>query len=202
MLKKYAEWEENKILNEMSARRSFGRTISKFVQNGSISTQKPIAILTAFRADIEGTPQEKLEKNRLANHQLGQKLTQMGFSYYPILGFGQEEDSTGNLRVQKEESFIVQPRREMPNEQFLSLIKILCFNDNSPHRQWGATVKLPGEPAVLMHHAGDPQTPDDYNQTMPLGNTARVRKPNDAYYSQMAQGQPRQFVIGNKDEPA
>lgn len=198
MLKKIAEWKEETVLNEMSARRSFWRTINKFIQNGAVSVQKPIAILTAFRADLPGTPETILAKNRLANDILRNKLNKLNFSYYPILGFGQEEDAEGNIKTQKEESFIIQPRKEMAPDQFSQLVKSLCFDDNSQHRQWGAVVKLPDQPVTLIHHDGDPKSPADYNQADIIGNTAKMRKGSDPYYSQMVKGPPRQFVIGDK----
>ncbi len=199
-MKKFAEWKEDQVLNEMSARRSFWRTIGKFVEDGKITTKKPIAILTAFRADIPGTETQKLTKNRRANEILKQRLEQFGFSWYPILGMGQEEDDAGDINTQREESFIVQPRQHMPNDEFAHYVKNLAFSSGGTHQQWGAVIKLPGKPVVLMHHGGEPQSPEDYNQTDPLGTTAKVRTPSDPYYTQMAKGPPRQFAITN-DQP-
>ena len=196
MLKKFVEWREEAVLNEMAARRSFWRTINKFAQNGAISVQKPIAILTAFRADLPGSPESILAKNRSANETLKNKLGELNFSYYPILGFGQEEDVKGKIKTQKEESFIIQPRKEMSNDQFSQLVKSLCFDDNSQHRQWGAVVKLPDQSVTLVHHDGDPKSSADYNQADIIGNTAKMRKGSDPYYSQMVKGPPRQFVVG------
>ncbi|RDJ35073.1 MAG: hypothetical protein DWQ19_09565 [Crenarchaeota archaeon] len=205
-MKNFAEWEEGQFLDkqqdillEMSARRSFWRTIGKFVQQGNITLQKPVAILTAFRADIPGNSAQKLIKNRKANRRLQQKLLSLGFSFYPVLGVGQEEDKEGNIHPQKEESFVVQPQGDMPNDEFVQHIKTLCFDDKGDHCQWGSVVKLPGEPIVMIHHGGNPQSPEDYNQVDKLGNDVKIRD-EEPYYAQMTKGPPRQFVTHDRTQ--
>lgn len=184
MLKKYAEWEENKILNEMSARRSFWRTISKFVQDGSISTKKPIAILTAFRQEYD------LHTNRKANKRLEGLLRQYGLSFYPIIGAGQEPD--GEKPIADEESYVIQPISEVPEEKFLDTVRSLLLNPTGEgsHTQWGAVVKLPSQPEAFLLHHNSPDGPShhsDYSHHSPLG-MPRIAKKSDQNFTQMLKG--------------
>jgi hypothetical protein len=205
-LRNFSEWQEEKVLLEMSARRSFAHTLAKF--RDRIDVHRPVAVLTAFRGDLsddKGKPltgEPLLARNRKANKALERELAVRGFSYYPVMGVGQEESkSTGLVGVTREESFIIQPILRMNDETFLTHVKELLFNaKNREHQQWGAAVKLPTDPiAFLLHHSGEPQSIADYNQRTPLGASARVRR-NEPYYTQMVKGPKRDFVIGGEQD--
>lgn len=193
-MKTFNEWH-SQLLTEMAARRSFSRTLSKFASK--IDSSKPVAVLTAFRADLahpEGKPldhQAKLVANRAANRRLEAEIMQQGMSFYPVIGAGQEEDkATGKVTSQTEESYIVQPIANMDEEQFVSRIRRLLFSEHDPaHRQWGAAIKLPSEPqAFLLHHAGDAHSPSDYNLKDKIGSTAKPRNAGNPYFTQMKKG--------------
>jgi len=190
----FKEWFHT--LTEMSARRSFSRTLSKF--RSDMNLQKPLAILTAFRGDIDPDQRQQLRKNRIANEILKKQLASRGLSSYPVMGVGQEDDrETGQVNTTNEESFIVQPIGNMPENEFLRHLKELLF---SGQRQWGAAVKLPSNPnAFLLHHSGDVNNPEDYNQTTNLGTSAKIANPSDPYQTKMV-NKNRGFVIGDDHE--
>jgi hypothetical protein len=206
-MRTFAEWREGRLFVEMSARRSFAHTLAKF--RDRIDPIRPVAVLTAFRGDLTGengqslSPQVMLQRNRKANKDLEREFSRRGFSFYPVIGFGQEENkSTGTVGVTTEESYLIQPIQGMDEETFLTHVKELLFNaKNKQHQQWGAAVKLPSDPhAFLLHHSGNPISIADYNQRQSLGASAHVRRPNEPYYTQMAAGPKRNFVIGGEED--
>jgi len=208
-MRKFVEWREDRLLAEMSARRSLGHTLAKF--RSQIDQGRPVAVLTAFRGDLRDTkgglltPETMLQRNRKANKALEREVSSRGMSFYPVVGYGQEEDKiSGNVGVTREESYLIQPIASMDDDTFLTHIKELLFNaKNKEHQQWGAAVKLPSDSeAFLLHHGGNPSTIADYNQRQSLGVSAHVRRPDEPYYTQMATGPKRDFVIGGeKNEP-
>lgn len=154
-----------------SARKSLARTMGKF----QTSPNKPLAILTAFRGDFD------LKKNRSANKQLEMLFKLSGLSFYPVIGAGQENEG-GIQRISKEESYVVSPINDMDEPTFINTIKKLLYSPDgvgTEHAQWGALVKLPSRSkAFLLHHdeEGKPNSPDDYDQEVPLGKSARPRR--------------------------
>lgn len=207
MLKKYHEWKENIVISEMSARKSFWRTVSKF--SNLIDQKKPLAIITSFRGDLTDDKGEflddnqKLTKNRKANKILEKNISSKGLSYYPIIGVGQEESDTGGLVGRTEESYIVQPINHMNEEEFIKHIQELLFQKDYPeHQQWGGVVKLPSDPnAYFIQRSQTPAThPSQYDIKNNIGPDIRFRKKldldlpddhpdqGDRYFSQMSQG--------------
>src|ERR1022692_1940832 len=107
------------FLNEMAARSSLQRNLSKW--SGNISHS--VAIITAFQNG--SVPLSVLVANRKLNKNMLVDVKQMGLSFYPVKGAGQEEkekdDGSKFIMSSEEESFVVQPREEMTEEQFVNL---------------------------------------------------------------------------------
>src|ERR1043165_8595230 len=140
----FADWL---AINKMAARRSFARSIGKFQPQET----KPVAILTAFRGE------RSLAENRAANAQLATALQRFNLGFYPVIGMGQEEKKRlfGLIRwvvPSSEESFVVQPRSEMREEEFEATIR----NMLQKYEQYAAMVKLPGTAqAFLLSPVGE-----------------------------------------------
>ena len=159
-----------------------------------------MATLTAWRADLldpSGHPYPEAVKKRLndqANFKLMANIRRRGLSFYPVVGAGQEERD-GEIRMNKENSFVVQPVGPMDDEDFLKQIRELLHNPTGekgrgpfPNTQWGALVRLPGQPeAFLLHHSGSPTSPADYHVGDSLGGTAKPRR-GEPFYSQIKYG--------------
>ncbi len=191
---KFLEWT---TLHE-AARRSFSRTLAKF---DSTPANKPVAILTAWRGellDAAGRPQPDAMRRKLndeANRKLTAEVRRRGLSIIPVVGAGQEEGEDGNLTVNREESFIVQPVGEMSEKEFVDNIKQLLHNPTGEsgrgpytHTQWGGVVKLPSQPrAFIVHNSWSPLGPEDYHIGDHLGTTAVPRR-SEPYYTQMKFG--------------
>src|SRR4051794_26808052 len=147
--------------NEMAARRSFARSLGKFLPQ---AVDKPVATLTAWRGELldpEGRPYPEAARRKLnteANLKLMANIRRRGLSYYPVIGAGQEEKD-GEIRMNKEASLVVQPVGKMNEGEFLGHIRQLLFNPTGeegrgpfPHTQWGAAVKLPDMPQGFLFH--------------------------------------------------
>lgn len=184
--------EEWLAVNEMAARRSFARSLGKFLPQ---TVDKPVATLTAWRGELygpEGRPYPEAVRRKLnteANLKLMTNIRRRRLSYYPVVGAGQEEKD-GEIRMNREVSLVVQPVGKMSETEFLNHVRELLFNPSSeegrgpfPHTQWGAAVKLPGMPeAFLFHQASDPpRSPTDYKIGEYIGGTAGPRKGEPAY---------------------
>lgn len=203
---------ENIRLYEMTGRRSFMHTMGKFEPP---TVGKPVAVLTAWRGtllDQQGQPYPEPERRRLndeANQKLIANIQQRGLSHYPVVGAGQEMEQ-GVLTVNKENSLVVQPRDDMPEDEFLNHVRELLYNPTSeqgngpfPHTQDGALVKLPSAAdAYFLCHSGNCTGPQDYTDLIPLGKSAEPRLPQDPYYTQMKYG-PRadQGMMDAADKP-
>ena len=190
--------EEWAAVNEMAARRSFARSLGKFLPQ---AVDKPVATLTAWRGELldqDGRPFPEALRRKLndeANGRLMTNIRSRGLSYYPVVGAGQEEKD-GVLRMNKEGSLVVQPVGRMSEDQFIAHIRQLLFNPTGengrgpfPHSQWGAVIKLPDLPeAFLFHHTGNsPRSPADYQIGDFIGGSAGPRRGEPAY-SQMKFG--------------
>jgi hypothetical protein len=166
----FAHWL---ALDEMAARRSFGRSVGKF---GPQAT-KPTAILTAFRAE------RSLADNRAANTALANDLQQLNLGFYPVHGMGQEDVPAlfGMVKIiqpSSEESFVVQARGDMPEDAFEATIQSLL----QKYGQFGALMKLPSMPqAFLLRSDGGREN---------KGSEVGARTAGDDYYSQL-HGGPR-----------
>lgn len=179
-------------VNEMAARRSFARSLGKFQPQ---VVDRPVAILTAWRGELldqNGQPYSEPMRRKLndeANLKLAANIRRRGLSYYPIIGAGQEEKD-GEIKVNRENSFVVQPVGRMTEDQFIEIIRQLLFNPTGergpgpfPHTQWGAAVKLPGMPEAFLFHQTDdpPRSPADYHLGKVLGGSAGPRRGEPAY---------------------
>ena len=202
------------LASEMTARRSLTRSMGKYEP---MTVAKPVATLTAWRGkllDAAGQPYPETERRRrndAANEKLAANIRRRGLSHYPVVGAGQEIVA-GIQVVNKENSFIIQPQGTMGENAFLDHIRELLFNPTGEagsgpfvHTQYGAIVKLPGDPqAYLLHHPDGitPAGPQDYNVMEPLGDSAERRLQNEPYYTQMRYG-PRadQGMTDNLDQP-
>jgi hypothetical protein len=165
-------FEEWLALDEMAARRSFARSLSKFQPR----LTKPVAILTAFRAE------RSLADNRSANAALTHDLQELNLGFYPVHGMGQEEFAVlfGMVQVvqpSSEESFVVQPRGEMPEQAFEAVIRSLL----QKYGQFGAMMKLPSMPQAFLLRASDGGHENK-------GSKVGARRPADPYYSQLKSG--------------
>jgi hypothetical protein len=181
-----------------AARRSFSRTLAKF---DTTPTNKPVAILTAWRgelADTYGKPQPEPMRQRLndqANRRLAVNARRLGLSIVPVIGAGQEEGEDGTLTANRENSYIVQPVGEMPENEFLNHVKQLLHNPTGEdgrgpiaHSQWGGLVKLPSQPkAFVVHNSGNASGPEEYRIGDHLGANARPRR-GEPYYTQLKYG--------------
>lgn len=170
---RFAEWL---AINEMAARRSFARSIGKFQPQAT----KPVAIMNAVRAD------RSLADNRAANAALATDLQKLNLGFYPVHGMGQEDIAALFGLVQmvvpsSEESFVVQPRGEIPDEAFEATIRSLL----QKYEQFGAMIKLPGTLQAFLLY-----TPDggrEYRREY-KGSDVGTRTPKDDYYSQLKSG--------------
>lgn len=159
----------------MAARGSLWRNLIKWGTGRSEGRcLKAVAIVTAFRAG------NTLTQNRKRNIALRQDLETFDLSYYPVIGSGQEAKRfflVFRLVVPShEESFVVQPRSEMGDETFRSIVLGLIDR----YDQDFAAVKLPKRPtAFLLFRDG---------REAPLGTTAMPRKGHDAFYSELLKG--------------
>jgi hypothetical protein len=158
----------------MAARRSFARSVGKFQSQAT----KPVAILTAFRAE------RSLADNRAANAALANDLQQLILAFYPVHGRGQEDFPVlfGLVRVvqpSSEESFVVQPRGEMTERTFEAMIRSL----SQKHGQYGAMMKLPSTLQAFLLRCSDGGRENK-------GSEVGATTPQDDYYSQL-KGGPR-----------
>lgn len=156
----------------MAARRSFVRSVSKFQPRAT----KPVAILTAFRAE------RSLADNRAANAGLAKDLQQLNLSFYPVQGMGQEDFPAlfGLVQVVQpcsEESFVVQPRSEMTEGVFEATIRDL----SRKYGQYGAMMKLPSTPQAFLLRTSDGERENK-------GSEVGSRTPQDDYYTQLKAG--------------
>ena len=127
---RFIEWM---AFDEMAARRSFSRSLAKFDRQ---VVDKPVAIITAFQGgpvvDAAGNKitdsLAQLVYNRQANMTLIDDLKDLDLSFYPVKGAGQEEARLFGfvpyVVPSDEESFIVQPKGEISEADFLSDIQI------------------------------------------------------------------------------
>jgi hypothetical protein len=179
-------------VNEMAARRSFARSLGKFLPQ---VVDRPVAILTAWRGELldpNGRPYPEPVRRKLndeANLRLAANIRRRGLSYYPIIGAGQEEKD-GEIKVNKENSFVVQPVGRMTEDEFVEAIRQLLFNPTGEqgrgpftHTQWGAAIKLPGMPEAFLFHQTDdpPRRPADYHLGEFIGGSAGPRRGEPAY---------------------
>lgn len=184
--------EEWLAVNEMAARRSFARSLGKFLPQ---VVDRPVAILTAWRGELldpKGQPYPEPMRRKLndeANLKLAANIRRRGFSCYPVVGAGQEERD-GEIRMNKENSFVVQPVGRMSEDEFVENIRQLLFNPTGDqgrgpfrHTQWGAAIKLPGMPEAFLFHQTDdpPRSPADYHLGEVLGGSAGSRRGEPAY---------------------
>ena len=174
-------------LNEV-ARGSLWRNLTKWgAGNPQRMVAKPVAAVTAFRGllfDASGRPildpVQKLRINRQRNEQLKADLTRLGLGYYPVKGAGQEEKSILGFAwttPTEEESFIVQPRAEMPEDGFVEIIRQLIER----YEQDVAAVKVPSSRAAFL-------LKKDGTKEEPLGHTAGPRRSGEEYYSVKIKG--------------
>lgn len=159
-------------MNEMAARRSLARSMSKFQPPST----KPVAILTAFRTV------RSLADNRAANAELAKDLQQLNLSFFPVQGMGQEDFPAlfGLVQVvqpSNEESFVIQPRGEMTEEVFETTIRDLLRK----YGQYGAMMKLPGTAQAFLL-----RTADGIRESK--GSEVGSRTSQDNYYSQLRAG--------------
>jgi hypothetical protein len=158
----------------MAARRSFNRSIEKFEL---LVVDRIVAIITAIRGEVP------LVDNRKANAQLEDDLKELNLGFYPVKGAGQEERRWlfGLLRYvvpSSEESLVVQPRGELMEAAFVSVIQRLLHK----YGQFVAMMKLPSSPqAFLLHADGSREN---------KGSGAGPTTPQDDYYTQL-RGGPR-----------
>lgn len=158
----------------MAARRSFHRSLRKFEPR---IVNKPVVILTAFQGEAS------LADNRKANAELMGDLKRLDLGFYPVKGAGQEERRWlfGLLRYvmpSSEESFVVQPRADITEEAFVSMIQGLL----QKYDQFAAMVKLPSSPqAFLLYLDGSWEN---------KGSGATPTTVQDDYYTQL-KGGPR-----------
>lgn len=161
----------------MAARRSFHRSIRKFAPE---IVDKPVAIMTAFRGEV------RLSDNRRANAQLTVDLQTAALGVCPVKGAGQEERSGlfGLVRYvvpSSEDSFVVQPRGEMTEGAFVSLILELV----QKYGQFAALIKLPSSPQAFLLYSDGAR---EYK-----GTGAGPTTVQDSFYTQL-KGGPRADV--------
>ncbi len=172
MMKTFKDYvaERGNIANEMAARRSFAHSMGRWQQQ---AVNKPIAILTAFRQDLRDAGGRRitdrltrLVQNRARNRELVNNLIDNDLGFYPVIGLGQEDQRLLGLFPYRiaanEESFVVQPKGDMSEDDFLDIIQQLV-NDFG---QTGATVKVPSSnQAFVLRGDGSRDDP-------PLGSTS------------------------------
>jgi hypothetical protein len=186
----FGEWA---AFNEMAARRSFTRSLGKFIPQ---TADRPVATLTAWRGELfdpSGKPYPEAVRRKLnsqANFKLMANIRRRGLSYYPVFGAGQEAGDDGGISMNRECSLVVQPMGRMSEGEFLDHVKQLLFNptgERGPgpfsHSQWGAVVKLPDLPeAFLLHQSSDPpRGAADYRIGDFIGGSAGPRRAEPAY---------------------
>ncbi len=143
-MKAFTEYiaERGHTTNQMAARRSYNRSTAKFEPQ----ITKPVAIVTAFRGGQE------LPINRAANAHLVDDLKNLELSFYPVIGAGQEQRRFLFILFQYvvpmvgEESFVVQPRADMAENEFEFVILRLL----QQYGQFAAMVKLPSSPRAFL----------------------------------------------------
>ena len=166
------------------SRSSLWRILSKWGAGGAI--QKPVALLTAFieePQDFSGSvPADKFLRQRLnqvRNQSLKNALADFGLSYYPVVGAGQSQRKIlgfSYIAPSEEESFVVQPRGEMPEVEFLTAVQRLLVQ----YDQYAAAVRIPSDPAAfLLLQSGE---------QIPLGTSAEPRHPGEPYYTALTKG--------------
>ena len=192
----FKSWLDQDLM-EMAARSSFNRTMSKFTDGQS---DKPAAIVTAFTTRTlekdgqELNPRQAMAANEEANKRLEKNLQNRGLSFYPVFGSGQEADKqTGKIKAVKEKSYIIQPIRDMEEEEFVRQVKEIIFDpamegtDQPQHRQWGGMVKLPSEPKSRMLSHDDVISPASYATTGTHGRPQQATA-DDEFSTQMQSG--------------
>ena len=183
MVYSFREYIVQRNLNEM-ARRSLRHNLSKWGAGGPIA--KPVALLTAFIEQPQGAdgtvPSDSSQKrllNRRRNDNLRADLAGLGLSYYPVIGAGQSQRRIlwfSYIVPSEEESFVVQPRGEMQEEEFLNAIRQLLIQ----YDQYAAAVRIPSDPmAFLLLQSGE---------RIPLGTSAEPRQPGEPYYTALMKG--------------
>ena len=166
------------------ARRCFWRNLSKWGAAGQVA--KSAALLTAFveePTDAEGriaaNRYERQRLNRARNESLKADLAAHGLSYYPVIGAGQTQRRILGIpfvTASDEESFVVQPRGTMEDDQFQNIIRQLL----AKYEQYAAAVRLKSNPvAFLLLQDGEP---------IPLGTSAEPRMPGEPYYTALGCG--------------
>jgi hypothetical protein len=156
----------------MAARRSFHRSLGKFEP---LVVDRPVAIMTAWRGEVP------LAENRKANAHLVADLKRSNLGFYPVKGAGQEERSWlfGLFRYvvpSSEESFVVQPRADLAEEAFVSVIQDLLRE----YGQFAAMLKLPSSPqAFLLYSDGSREG---------TGSRAGPSTTRDGYFTQLIGG--------------
>jgi len=169
-----ADYVQRGAFNEMAARRSLKRSMGKFAPQ---VVEKPVAILTAFRGEVP------VADNRRANTRLADDLKRLNLGFYPVIGAGQEERRWlfGLFRYvvpSREESFVVQPRADMTEGAFVSVIQGLLQG----YGQFAAMMKVPSSPqAFLLYSDGGRED---------TGSGVGPATAQDNYYTQL-KGGPR-----------
>jgi hypothetical protein len=158
----------------MAARRSLHRSLDKLEPR---VVDQPIAILTAWRGEVA------LADNRKANAQLVADLKRSRLGFYPVKGAGQEERSwlfglISYVVPSSEESFVVQPRTDLSEETFVSMILALLRE----YGQFAAMLKLPSSPQAFLLYSD--------RSREAKGSGAGPTTAQDDYYTQL-KGCPR-----------
>lgn len=208
MTHSFKSWFEQDFM-EMAARRSFWRSMSKYIDGES---DKPAAIVTAFRdkddyknANKNLNTRQVLAANRKANKRLERNLQNRGFSFHPVFGAGQEIGDGEKVKVVKEESYIIQPMREMSEEEFVRQVKEIIFDPAMEgmakpfHTQWGGLVKLPSQPKSFMLSHDEATSPSSYTATGTYG-TPRTATADDPFFTQMRSGPQASQGMKHPDE--
>ena len=126
-------------------------------------------------------PTVRLSHNRRMNRDLIEDLKRLNLGFYPVNGAGQEERRVlfGLFRYivpSSEESFVVQPRDDMPEANFVSVIQDLL----QKYHQFAALVRVPSTPqAFLLRLDGRRQG---------KGSEVGTRTAQDDFYTQLKAG--------------
>jgi hypothetical protein len=166
------------------AGRSLWRNLSKWGAGGHVG--KPVALLTAFVEQPRDTngqtasdPVQKQRLNQARNNALKNELATSGLSFYPVVGAGQSQRRFLGLTyiaASEEESFVVQPRGEISEDDFLDVLQELLVK----YEQYAAAVRVPSNPmAFLLQQDG---------ARIPLGTAAEPRRPREPYYTALIKG--------------
>ncbi|MGH7169842.1 MAG: hypothetical protein ACRELG_06150 [Gemmataceae bacterium] len=179
----FREYIVQRELNEV-ARSSLWHNLSKWGAGGQIT--KPVALLTAFveePRDAEGeVPVDPLQKRRLnrgRNEALKRELAHLGMSHYSVIGAGQSQRRFVGfpyISPSAEESFVVQSRGEMQEEDFLDALQQLLVQYN----QYAAAVKIPSNPMAFLFLQN--------GERILLGISAETRRPGEPYYTALTKG--------------